>query len=78
VDEKAHLGRNAVIVFDAKHYPAEMDRIRRCFERVDTAEEVVIPRIREFGFGEDDRFMLLNAWNYRGAPSIEPRTSSED
>jgi len=77
-EEKSHLGRNAVIVYDGDHYPAEMDRIRRSFERVDAAEEVVVPRIRRFGRGDDDRYWILSAWNYRGAPSIEPRAPSDD
>ena len=77
-DEKAHLGRNAVIVYDGDHYPAEMDRIRACFERVDVAEEVLVPRIRKFGRGEDERYWILSAWNYRGARSVDPRLPSDD
>ncbi|MBV8879996.1 MAG: glycosyltransferase family 39 protein, partial [Planctomycetaceae bacterium] len=49
--EREHLGKNAVVVYDGKHYPREMDRIRACFERIDAPEEIVVPRVRKFGWG---------------------------
>lgn len=72
-DEAAHLGRNAVVVYEEKRFPRELERIRACFERLDAPEAVVIPRIRILGFGQDERFLLMNAWNYRGAKAAGPR-----
>jgi len=77
-NQAEHLGKNAVIVYDGRHFPGEMDRIRRCFDRVDEPELVIVPRLHAGPLGEDERFWVLNAWNYRGAPSIEPRLPTED
>ncbi len=56
------LGKNAVVVYDVKHWPIYKDRVDRAFERVDAPVEVAVPR---FG-GEVERYYLLRAWNYRG------------
>jgi hypothetical protein len=72
-DEKIHLGRNAVVVLDDRHYPGELDRIKECFERVDGAEPVDVPRLRFAGYGGDERYWVLSAWNYKGARNISPR-----
>jgi 4-amino-4-deoxy-L-arabinose transferase-like glycosyltransferase len=72
-DEKSHLGKNAVLVYDARHFPGEMDRIRDCFARVDAPELVVVPRLRLGSFGEDERYWVLNAWGYKGARLLYPR-----
>lgn len=74
----AHRGKNAVIVYDSKRYPREMDRIRACFERVDAAEEVRIPRIRFLGRGGDERYWILSAWNYQGSGAVAPWVPSSN
>jgi 4-amino-4-deoxy-L-arabinose transferase-like glycosyltransferase len=76
--EDDHRGRNAVIVYDGKHYPAEMERIRACFERVDAEELVVIPRVRVAGQGDNEKYWILSAWNYKGARKTEPRPPPSD
>ncbi len=77
-NQEGHLGKNATIVYDGKHYPLEMERIRACFERVDTAEEVEIPRVRFWGRVGDEKYWILSGWGYKGASKVEPRTPSED
>jgi 4-amino-4-deoxy-L-arabinose transferase-like glycosyltransferase len=76
--EDEHRGKNAVIVYDGKHYPAEMERIRACFERVDAEEVVIIPRVRFAGQGDNEKYYLLSAWNYKGAQKTEPRLPRSD
>jgi hypothetical protein len=71
--EKDHLGKNAVIVTDRSHFPGDMDRIKECFERIDGAEQVIVPRLHLGSIGEDERYWVLNAWNYKGARLVSPR-----
>lgn len=78
-NEADHRGKNAVVVFDKDHYPGEIDRVRAAFERVDSEEEVVIPRVQVLRWGGEARYVLLNAWNYKGPARADPRPSpSED
>ncbi|HLY09062.1 MAG TPA: glycosyltransferase family 39 protein [Planctomycetota bacterium] len=72
-DEKRHLGKNAVIVYDSRHFPGEMDRIKECFGRIDRAELVLVPRLQVGPFGDDERYWILNAWNYKGPRLLYPR-----
>jgi 4-amino-4-deoxy-L-arabinose transferase-like glycosyltransferase len=76
--EEGYRGKNAVIVYDGKHYPQEMERIRACFERVDSEERIVVPRIRFLGKGSDEDYVLLRGWGYKGAPRAEPRPPPSD
>jgi 4-amino-4-deoxy-L-arabinose transferase-like glycosyltransferase len=76
--QQEHLGKNAVIVCDAKKYRAEEKRIRASFDRSDPAQEVVVPRVRKFGLGQDDAYVIFRAWNYKGAPNVEPQVSSDE
>jgi 4-amino-4-deoxy-L-arabinose transferase-like glycosyltransferase len=76
--EREHLGKNAVIVCDAKKYPAEKERIRASFVRSDPAQDLVVPRVRKFGLGQDDAYVIFSAWNYKGAPNVEPQRPSDD
>jgi 4-amino-4-deoxy-L-arabinose transferase-like glycosyltransferase len=76
-----HRGKNAVVVYDSRHYERERDRVRsidESFERVDPPEEVVVPRIRFLGRGDDERYRIWRAWNYRGPKTVERRSASED
>jgi 4-amino-4-deoxy-L-arabinose transferase-like glycosyltransferase len=73
-----HLGKNAVIVYDGKHFPAEMERIRACFDRVDEPEEIVVPRVRIAGQGDNEKYYVMSAWNYKGAPKTDPRAAPSD
>lgn len=76
---EGHLGKNATIVYDSNHYPVEMERIRACFERVDHAEEVVIPRVRFLGKVGEEKYWILRAWGYKDPGKVEPRAApSED
>ena len=76
---QSHLGKNAVVVYDARHYPQELERVKESFERVDPPEEVIVPRVQFMGLGEKERYVLLNAWGYRGPKRVERRAApSED
>ena len=71
-------GKNAVIVCDVNHYAAEKERIRACFERADPIEDIVVPRVRKLGFGQEEAYVIFSAWNYKGARTIQPPVPSED
>lgn len=72
-DPKPYLGKNAVVVYEKKRYPRDLDRLRACFERVGPAEEVEVARV-----GGSERYMVMSAWNYRGTTSTEAREPSTD
>jgi len=55
-----------------------MERIRACFERVDAVEEVVIPRVRIAGQGDNEKYWILSAWGYKGAQKTEARPPPSD
>ena len=76
-----HLGKNAVVVYDSRHYEKERDRARwidEAFERVDPPREIVVPRVKILGRGDDERYMVWSAWNYRGPKTVERRSDDED
>jgi len=73
-----HLGKNATIVYDSRHYPAEMDRIRACFEQVGGGVEVTIPRVRALGKGADEKYWILSGYGYKGPAKVEPRAAPSD
>src|SRR5579859_5159826 len=73
-----HLGKHAVIVCDAKKYPAERDGIRACFDRTEPPQEVVVPRVRKFGLGQDDAYVIFSAWDYKGPPNVQPQASPDE
>lgn len=77
-----HLGKDAVIVYDSKHYGKEPDRVKAIegsFERVGLMDEVAIPRFQLSGHDDPDRYMIYSAWNYRGPKTVERRSDpSED
>jgi hypothetical protein len=74
-----HLGKNAVIVYDGKHYPQEMPILEEAFERIDAPEQVVVPRVMFLGLGDKEKYFVMNAWNYRGPKRVErPAAPSED
>ena len=76
-----HLGKNAVIVYDSRHFRQEADRVQsitESFERVDPPEEVVIPRVRFIGRGDDEKYMIWSAWNYRGPKKTVPLPLEDD
>jgi 4-amino-4-deoxy-L-arabinose transferase-like glycosyltransferase len=74
-----HLGKNAVIVYDGKHYPQEMAILKESFERIDAPEEVVVQRVQFLRLGDNEKYFVMNAWNYRGPKTVERRTApSED
>lgn len=77
-----HLGKNAVIVYDSRHYEREPERaksIRDSFERTSPPRELVIPRVRLLGRGDDERYMIFSGFNYRGPREVERREApSED
>jgi 4-amino-4-deoxy-L-arabinose transferase-like glycosyltransferase len=70
-----HLGKNAVIVYDGKHYPQEMQFLRDAFERIDAPEEVVVPRVMFMGLADKEKYFVMNAWNYRGSKPVERRAA---
>jgi 4-amino-4-deoxy-L-arabinose transferase-like glycosyltransferase len=72
--EKDHLGKNAVVVYEGRHFPGEMNRIRDCFERIGAPELVVVPRLRLGSLGEDEQFWILTAWKFKGARLLYPRS----
>ncbi|HZE95788.1 MAG TPA: glycosyltransferase family 39 protein [Planctomycetota bacterium] len=76
--EEEHRGKNAVIVIEGRRYPQELARIAACFERVGPPEDVVVPRIRVLGLGEDAKFSILSAWGYKGPAQVEPRAPPSD
>jgi hypothetical protein len=76
--QEEHLGKHAVVVCDAKKYPAERDRIRASFDRFDPPQEIVVPRVRKFGLGQDDAYVIFSAWNYKGPPNVEPQVPSDE
>jgi 4-amino-4-deoxy-L-arabinose transferase-like glycosyltransferase len=53
-------GRDAVAIWDARHYPQELERVRGCFQEVG---EPVRVRVRRF-FGREEEFVLVRARNY--------------
>jgi hypothetical protein len=68
-----HRGKNAVIVYDTRHFRQEAERVQSiadAFERVDPPREVIVPRVRFLGRGEDEGYMIWNAWNYRGPKKV--------
>jgi 4-amino-4-deoxy-L-arabinose transferase-like glycosyltransferase len=76
-----HLGKNAVIVYDSRHFRQEADRVQSiadAFERVDPPREVIIPRVRFLGRGEDEGYMIWSAWNYRGPKKVFGETIEDD
>jgi hypothetical protein len=78
---EGHLGKNAVIVYDVRHFPQEAERVRsiaESFERVDPPEELVIPRVRFMGRGDDERYKIWRAWNYRGPKRVFGVSSGDD
>lgn len=79
---EAYLGKNAVIVYDSRHYHREPERVRAirdAFERTDAPQEVTIPRVRILGRGDDEKYMIFTGFNYRGPKAVERREApSED
>jgi 4-amino-4-deoxy-L-arabinose transferase-like glycosyltransferase len=76
-----HLGQNAVIVYDSRHYRLETERVQsiaESFERLAPPEEVVVPRVRILGRSDDESYMIFSAWNYRGPKKVLGATSEED
>jgi 4-amino-4-deoxy-L-arabinose transferase-like glycosyltransferase len=76
-----HLGKNAVIVYDSRHYKLDTERVRgiaESFERVDPPEEVIVPRVRFLNRGDDEKYMIWSAWNYRGPKKVFGATPEED
>jgi len=56
-----YAGKDAVVVFDVKHYPEGLGRVERCFERLEPPVEVAAGR---FG-GTPERFLLIRARGFR-------------
>jgi hypothetical protein len=67
-----------VVVFDKRHYPGDIDRVRAAFERVDPPEEILVPRVSFRGLGDDEGYVLLNAWNYKGPKARDARAAPSD
>src|SRR6185295_3340812 len=77
-----HLGKNAVVVYDAAHYAREPERVKaivESFERVGPVDQVLIPRVHLSRHEDPDRYMIFSAWHYRGPKTVERRAApSED
>lgn len=54
-------GKDAVVVFDVKHYPDGRDAVERCFERLEAPVEVTVPRPGT----RPEAFLLIRARGYR-------------
>lgn len=66
-------GKSAVVVFDEKHFPTGLDRVKACFDRVGEPVPVSAGRVRFLGFGSgSEKFLLLRAEGYR-PPVMGPR-----
>jgi hypothetical protein len=66
-------GKNAVIVYDRTHYPAGIDRVRACFDRLLEPIPVTVNRMRflRFGLGTE-KFLLFRAEGFH-PPAMGPR-----
>ena len=78
-----HVGRSALIVYDERHYPGEIERVKDSFERVGPETRVSIDRFRTsvlgLELGDRDSFVLIEAFNYRGPKRVDRRVfPSED
>lgn len=71
-DENRHLGQKAVIIYDSAHFPGDLERVRECFERLDSPEPVQVPRLHVGSVGADERYWVQSAWNYKGARLVSP------
>lgn len=74
-----YLGKNAVVVIEARKAAATLPRIQDSFERLGPPETVSVPRVELPGKeGKKRDYVLLHAWNYRGPKSVEPRPPPSD
>jgi 4-amino-4-deoxy-L-arabinose transferase-like glycosyltransferase len=67
----SYLGKNATVVISGKLMPADQARIASAFERIDPPEEVRILRAALWGPKDPERYVVLRAWNYKGAKTVE-------
>jgi hypothetical protein len=78
-DAAPHLGRDAVVVVEAKRLEALRPMIDAAFERVEPPEAVIVPRVEGFGRQEKKKeYQILRARGYRGPRAVERRTDSDD
>jgi 4-amino-4-deoxy-L-arabinose transferase-like glycosyltransferase len=78
-DPGPHLGRNAVVVVEAKKLAAVQALAEEAFERVDPPLRVTVPRVDAFGKQNRKReYDLFTAWNYRGPRKHDRRSATED
>jgi len=74
-----YLGRNALIVVEAKKLEAIRPFAEECFERIGATERVTVPRVE--GIGRQERkkeYEVFPAWNYRGPKVVEKRQAVFD
>ena len=74
-----YLGRNALIVVEAKKIDAIRPFAAEAFERIGPPERVTVPRVE--AIGRQDRkkeYDLFMAWNYRGPKVVDKRAAPSD
>jgi 4-amino-4-deoxy-L-arabinose transferase-like glycosyltransferase len=72
-------GKDAVIVFPPKDYPAGRTLAAACFERLEEPVTVEAPRLSLLGVGTpSERFLLVRARGYRPPSKVLPRGGARD